>query len=63
MRIWLAAAALAAGCATGGPRTGSLPKQAEGSIEVDDALHGVKYVLPAADEGWQIAREGKTSKP
>jgi len=58
VRIWLAAAALAAGCATGGPRTGSLPKQAEGSIEVDDALHGVKYVLPAADEGWQIAREG-----
>jgi hypothetical protein len=55
-RAPLLVAVLAAACATGGARKASAPK--EGAIEVDDALHGVKYTLPPSADGWQVAREG-----
>jgi len=53
-------AAAAAACATsdGAARKETPKKAAEGAVEVDDVLHGVKYTLPASDEGWQVAHEG-----
>lgn len=57
---WLVAAALAAftaACA-GGKNAQTARKPAGGLIEVEDALHGVKFELPPSEEGWQIAREG-----
>jgi tetratricopeptide (TPR) repeat protein len=58
MRGLALAAALLAACATGGaPKPGS-DKAPEGTIEVDDVLHGVKYSLPPATDGWQVAHEG-----
>ena len=56
-RLWLAAPLLAA-CATGGASKPGAGKAAEGTIEVDDVLHGVKYSLPPATDGWQVAHEG-----
>ena len=51
-------AALAAACATGGPRKPAGNRTPEGTVEVDDVLHGVKYTLPPAPDGWQVAHEG-----
>ncbi len=60
MRRLALATVLAAACATG---TGTARKTAasktpEGTLEVDDVLHGVTYTLPPADDGWQVAHEG-----
>ena len=33
-------------------------KPASGAVEVEDAVHGVRYELPPAADGWQAAREG-----
>ena len=57
---WCALLAMAAACATssGGARKEAPAKSSEGAVEVDDVLHGVKYTLPASDEGWQVAHEG-----
>jgi tetratricopeptide (TPR) repeat protein len=58
MKRFLLAAALLAACATGGaPRPGA-DRAPEGTVEVDDVLHGVKYNLPPAPDGWQVAHEG-----
>lgn len=56
----LAAVALLCGaCASGGAeRKAGATKAAEGVVEVDDVLHGVKYTLPPSAEGWQVAHEG-----
>jgi len=51
-------AALLASCATGGARKQVAGSSPEGTVEVDDVLHGVKYTLPPAPEGWQVAHEG-----
>ena len=51
-------AALAAACATGGARKPAGNRTPEGTVEVDDVLHGVKYTLPPAGDGWQVAHEG-----
>jgi tetratricopeptide (TPR) repeat protein len=51
-------AALLASCATGGARKQAAGSSPEGTVEVDDVLHGVKYTLPPAPEGWQVAHEG-----
>ena len=51
-------AALAAACATGGARKPAGNRTPEGTVEVDDVLHGVKYTLPPAPDGWQVAHEG-----
>jgi hypothetical protein len=56
--VLLAAAAAACATGNGGARKQQPAKAAEGAIEVDDVLHGVKYTLPASDEGWQVAHEG-----
>jgi len=56
-RLALCAALLAA-CATGGARKQAAGSSPEGTVEVDDVLHGVKYTLPPAPEGWQVAHEG-----
>lgn len=56
---WLApCAALLAACATDGARKAPASKPADGTVEVDDVLHGVKYALPPAPDGWQVAHEG-----
>ena len=34
-----------------------------GGVEVQDAIHGVKYVLPPIEDGWQISREGDARSP
>ncbi|HWE24195.1 MAG TPA: hypothetical protein VG496_09665, partial [Myxococcales bacterium] len=51
---------LCAACATGGgeQKKAGGPRSAEGAVEVDDVLHGVKYTLPPSSEGWQVAHEG-----
>jgi len=57
----LAAVVLLCGaCASGGAaeRKPGAAKAAEGVVEVDDVLHGVKYTLPPSAEGWQVAHEG-----
>src|SRR5207237_339174 len=33
------------------------------SLEVQDAVHGVRYALPAATETWQVTREGTARSP
>jgi tetratricopeptide (TPR) repeat protein len=50
--------ALLAGCATGGARKQNVNRTPEGAVEVDDVIHGVKYTLPPASDGWQVAHEG-----
>jgi len=56
---WLAlCAALLAACATGGAQKAPASRPADGAVEVEDVLHGVKYSLPPAPEGWQVAHEG-----
>src|SRR5437016_6361259 len=32
-------------------------------LEVQDAVHGVRYALPAASETWQVTREGTARSP
>ncbi|HYZ88941.1 MAG TPA: tetratricopeptide repeat protein [Myxococcales bacterium] len=58
-RFWLVAL-LCGACASGsgGERKPGAAKAAEGAVEVDDVLHGVKYTLPPSPEGWQVAHEG-----
>lgn len=34
-----------------------------GGVEVQDAIHGVKYSLPPIDDGWQVSREGDARSP
>jgi tetratricopeptide (TPR) repeat protein len=53
-----AALAVAAACASGGARKPAGNRNPEGTVEVDDVLHGVKYTLPPAADGWQVAHEG-----
>jgi len=50
--------ALLAGCATSGARKQNAARTPEGTVEVDDVIHGVKYTLPPASDGWQVAHEG-----
>ena len=33
------------------------------NLEVQDAVHGVRYALPAATETWQVTREGTARSP
>lgn len=57
---WTAAAtalALGAACA-GGKAERSGQKSSDSLIDVEDALHGVRFELPPSDDGWQIAHEG-----
>jgi hypothetical protein len=54
----LAVAAAACASSNGSARKQTPAKAAEGAVEVDDVLHGVKYTLPASNEGWQVAHEG-----
>jgi hypothetical protein len=58
-RFWLAAL-LCGACASGSgaERKPAAAKAADGAVEVDDVLHGVKYTLPPSPEGWQVAHEG-----
>ena len=50
---WLAlCAALLAACATGGAQKAPASRPADGAVEVEDVLHGVKYSLPPAPEGY-----------
>jgi tetratricopeptide (TPR) repeat protein len=53
-------ALLCGACASGSgaERKPRAAKAAEGVVEVDDVLHGVKYTLPPSAEGWQVAHEG-----
>jgi tetratricopeptide (TPR) repeat protein len=51
-------AALGAACATSGERKPASNRAPDGTVEVDDVLHGVKYTLPPASDGWQVAHEG-----
>ena len=34
-----------------------------GAIEVEDAIHGVRYQLPAGQDVWQVTREGDARSP
>jgi hypothetical protein len=52
-----AALALCAACA-GGKAERSGQKGSDSLIEVEDALHGVRFDLPPSEDGWQIAHEG-----
>lgn len=64
MRVLLAVALLAAACthaAATAPRPASKAAGAArpGSVEVQDAIHGVRYQLPpGGDDMWQVSREG-----
>ncbi len=59
---WLCLAALLSACAHAGAKGPAQPKAAPagalGSVEVQDAIHGVRYLLPPGDDTWQITREG-----
>jgi hypothetical protein len=56
----------AAACAHAKPPTAADPqrasaarvRQATDAVEVEDAIHGVRYELPPSADGWQGAREG-----
>ena len=51
-------ALLLVACATGGAPRPPASQTPDGTVEVDDVLHGVKYTLPPAPDGWQVAHEG-----
>ena len=58
----LLAVALLTACA----HTPKAPKAAQptaaaktGSVQVEDAIHGVRYLLPPGEDGWQVNREGE----
>jgi tetratricopeptide (TPR) repeat protein len=59
---WLCLAALLTACAHAGSNGPARPKAAPaglpGGVEVQDAIHGVRYLLPPGDDAWQITREG-----
>ena len=54
----------AAACSTAKPRPVAQRAEAQatrptsGAVEVEDAVHGVRYELPPSADGWQAAREG-----
>ena len=58
MKQLLPCVALLLACATGGAQKQAVTRPEDGTVEVDDVLHGVKYVLPPAADGWQVAHEG-----
>src|SRR5713101_2308693 len=51
-------ALLLVACATSGAPRPPASKTPDGTVEVEDVLHGVKYTLPPAPDGWQVAHEG-----
>jgi tetratricopeptide (TPR) repeat protein len=48
-----------AACAHAPAKPASEPPRAAASVEVQDAIHGARYSLPAGAELWQVSREGK----
>ena len=59
----LAVALAAAGCAHVKPPAAAAPQPSTarppgGTLEVEDAIHGVRYLLPPSADAWQGAREG-----
>ena len=62
MRKWLSLALCLAACthaksAPPAPAVQSRPAPA-GSMAVQDAIHGVRYLLPPGEDTWQVTREG-----
>lgn len=58
MKAGPAAVAVAlAACAHGSPRPAQAPAARSG-VEVEDAIHGVRYALPPGSDLWQVSREG-----
>ncbi len=56
------ALALAAACAhpqQAGPKAEAAAAAKTGSVQVEDAIHGVRYLLPPGEDGWQVNREGE----
>jgi hypothetical protein len=50
----------AAACAHSTPaKPVAAPKAVPGGVEVEDAIHGVRYELPPSDDVWQVSREGE----
>ena len=45
-------------CAGGKSSERPAPKEADGAVQVEDALHGVSYQLPPGTGGWQVANDG-----
>jgi hypothetical protein len=35
------------------------PKSIPGGVEVEDAIHGVRYELPPSEQVWQVSHEGE----
>ena len=61
MKKWVALAAILASCAHAKPGPAAPAARAApppGSVAVQDAIHGVRYLLPPGEDTWQVTREG-----
>ena len=60
MRKWFALAACLAACSHARPAPPASAARAAppGSVTVQDAIHGVRYLLPPGEDTWQVTREG-----
>ena len=55
----LALVVFAAACARSKPKPDAHAAHEPSAVEVEDAIHGVRYELPPGDEVWQVSRNGE----